>query len=123
MESFSIYISVDLPSQISYNQILNPKEGKGLGISDCELQGFGLLFLYKMPSFPKHQSALLEAHVPSRKTSIPTVNLANGSFRWGFTFYFGRRTLHFQKNSTCIQYKMYSIQNVLTFQEHIDFMP
>lgn len=78
MESSSIYISVDLPSQIPCNLILNPKEGKGLGISDFELQGFGLLFIYKIPGFPKHQPALLEAHVPSRKTSLPTVNLANG---------------------------------------------
>lgn len=68
---------LDLPSQIPYHLILDPKEGRGLEISDFELQGFGLLFLYKMPGFPKHQSALLEAHVPSRKNSIPTVNLAN----------------------------------------------
>ena len=68
---------LDLPSQIPYHLILYPKEGRGLEISDFELQGFGLLFLYKMPGFPKHQSALLEAHVPSRKNSIPTVNLAN----------------------------------------------
>ena len=97
MESSFIYISVDLPSQIPYNQILNPKRGRGPGSSDFELQGFGLLLLYKMPGFPKHQSALLEAHTPSRTADIPTVKLANGEFRCDLHFILADQLFFFKR--------------------------
>lgn len=70
---------MDLPSQISYNLILNPKQGRGPGNSDLELQGFVLLFLRQMPgSLKNHSAPTVEAHSLQEKI-ILTVNWVDNS--------------------------------------------